>query len=69
MDAIERCLDVLDDGAMEEFVPRLADTIKQAVGTPTKVSRYSLICDQIASLFTITTAMSDAIFWSLRNRS
>lgn len=39
MDAIERCLDILDEEGMKELAPRLAEVIKQAVGTPTKVSQ------------------------------
>ncbi|KAI9819038.1 MAG: proteasome component M29 [Thelocarpon impressellum] len=37
MDAVERCLDILDDDTMRQLVPRLENAIKQAVGMPSKV--------------------------------
>lgn len=37
MEAIERCLDLLDDKTMKELVPHLENVIKTAVGMPSKV--------------------------------
>jgi proteasome component ECM29 len=37
MEAIERCLDLLDDSSMEQLVPRLEAAMKGAVGLPSKV--------------------------------
>lgn len=37
MEAIERCLDVMDDSTMAELVPRLENVIKTAVGMPSKI--------------------------------
>ena len=37
MQAIERCLDFLDDQTMEALSPHLADTMKTAIGLPSKV--------------------------------
>lgn len=45
MDAIERCLDLLDGETMKSFIPQLQKTIRKALGLPSKVS-------QIFSLFT-----------------
>lgn len=38
MDAIERCLDLLDSETMKTFVPQLQRTIRKALGLPSKVS-------------------------------
>ena len=38
MDAIERCLDILDDNSMKDLVPCLENAMRQAVGMPSKVS-------------------------------
>lgn len=37
MEAIERCLDLLDEPSMEQLVPRLEAAMKGAVGLPSKV--------------------------------
>lgn len=37
MEAIERCLDLLDDKTMKDLVPHLENVIKTAVGMPSKV--------------------------------
>ena len=37
MDAIDRCLDLLDESTMAALVPRLNYTIRRAVGMPSKV--------------------------------
>ena len=37
MEAIERCLDVLDEPTMAELVPHLQNVIKTAVGMPSKI--------------------------------
>ena len=37
MEAIERCLDLLDEPTMDALVPRLENVIKTAVGMPSKV--------------------------------
>ncbi len=37
MEAIERCLDFVDDATMAAFAPRLEDTMKTAIGLPSKV--------------------------------
>ncbi|THY96863.1 ARM repeat-containing protein [Aureobasidium pullulans] len=37
MEAIERCLDLLDDASMEQLQPRLEAAMKGAVGLPSKV--------------------------------
>ncbi|KAI9759437.1 MAG: proteasome component M29 [Chaenotheca gracillima] len=37
MDAIERCLDIMDEETMRELVPCLESALKQAVGMPSKV--------------------------------
>ncbi|EMC91411.1 hypothetical protein BAUCODRAFT_80415 [Baudoinia panamericana UAMH 10762] len=37
MEAIERCLDLLDDSAMQQLQPKLEGAIKGAVGLPSKV--------------------------------
>ncbi|KAF8468822.1 proteasome stabiliser-domain-containing protein [Kalaharituber pfeilii] len=37
MDAIERCLDLLDEPTMTNLIPRLTYTIRKAVGMPSKV--------------------------------
>ena len=37
MEAIERCLDLLDDDTMRELQPRLESAMKSAVGLPSKV--------------------------------
>ena len=37
MDAIERCLDLVDEPTMTRLVPRLTYTIRKAVGMPSKV--------------------------------
>lgn len=39
MDAIERCLDLLDAETMKTFVPQLQKTIRKALGLPSKVSQ------------------------------
>jgi proteasome component ECM29 len=38
MDAIEKCLDLVDEPTMSELVPSLENAIKQSVGMPSKVS-------------------------------
>lgn len=37
MEAIERCLDIIDEPTMKEFVPHLENVIKTTVGMPSKV--------------------------------
>ena len=37
MEACERCLDLLDESAMQQLLPRLENAIKTAVGLPSKV--------------------------------
>ena len=37
MEAIERCLDVVDDATMKSLVPRIESAMKSAVGMPSKV--------------------------------
>ncbi|KAL1638553.1 proteasome component M29 [Diplodia intermedia] len=37
MEAIERCLDLLDDGSMKALEPRLESAMKTAIGLPSKV--------------------------------
>lgn len=37
MDAIERCLDLLDEPTMIKLIPQLTYTIRKAVGMPSKV--------------------------------
>ena len=37
MEAIERCLDLLDDDTMQRLQPKLESTMKSAVGLPSKV--------------------------------
>jgi len=37
MDAIERCLDLVDEPTMTILIPRLTYTIRKAVGMPSKV--------------------------------
>ncbi|PQE08767.1 proteasome component protein [Rutstroemia sp. NJR-2017a BVV2] len=37
MEAIERCLDIIDESTMKELVPRLENVIKTTVGMPSKV--------------------------------
>ncbi|KAK4540262.1 hypothetical protein LTR36_009667 [Oleoguttula mirabilis] len=37
MEAIERCLDLLDDETMQKLVPKLESAMKSAVGLPSKV--------------------------------
>lgn len=37
MEAIERCLDLMDDATMKDLVPRLQNAMKVAVSLPTKV--------------------------------
>lgn len=39
MDAIERCLDLLDGETMKAFIPQLQKTIRKALGLPSKVSQ------------------------------
>ena len=36
MEAVERCLDLVDDETMQELQPRLANAMKSAVGLPSK---------------------------------
>jgi len=38
MDAIEKCLDLVDEPTMSELAPSLESAIKQSVGMPSKVS-------------------------------
>lgn len=38
MDAIEKCLDILDEESMKNLVQHLESAMKQAVGMPSKVS-------------------------------
>ena len=37
MEAIERCLDLLDESTMQDLQPRLESAMKNAVGLPSKV--------------------------------
>lgn len=37
MEAIERCLDLLDEPTMKELVPRLENSIKTSIGMPSKI--------------------------------
>ncbi|ESZ95349.1 hypothetical protein SBOR_4283 [Sclerotinia borealis F-4128] len=37
MEAIERCLDIIDESTMKEFVPHLENVIRTTVGMPSKV--------------------------------
>ncbi|EPE29251.1 ARM repeat-containing protein [Glarea lozoyensis ATCC 20868] len=37
MEAIERCLDILDEASMQELVPRLENAIKTSLGMPSKI--------------------------------
>lgn len=47
MDAIERCLDLLDGETMKSFIPQLQKTIRKALGLPSKVSQiFSFIYSQ-----------------------
>lgn len=39
MDAIERCLDLLDGETMKTFIPQLQKTIRKALGLPSKVGQ------------------------------
>lgn len=43
MEAIERCLDILDERSMEDLQERLSTTIKSAVGLPTKGTKVRLL--------------------------
>lgn len=38
MDAVERCLDLLDKDGMQAFVLRFQKTLRKALGLPSKVS-------------------------------
>ncbi|KAK9386524.1 proteasome stabiliser-domain-containing protein [Lipomyces mesembrius] len=38
MDAIDKCVDLLDTAAMKELVPKLQSTIRKSVGLPSKVA-------------------------------
>ena len=44
MEAIERCLDMLDETTTSKLVPRLIYTLLQAVGNPTKVTERPVCC-------------------------
>ncbi|KAF1984514.1 ARM repeat-containing protein [Aulographum hederae CBS 113979] len=46
MEAVERCLDLLDDDTMKELVPRLENAMKTAIDLPSKVA-----CARILSSF------------------
>jgi proteasome component ECM29 len=37
MDAIDKCLDILDEASMKDFVQHLEGAMRQAVGMPSKV--------------------------------
>jgi proteasome component ECM29 len=43
MEAIERCLDLVDDETMKELQPRLANAMKSAVGLPSKVGSSRIL--------------------------
>jgi proteasome component ECM29 len=38
MEAIEKCLDLVDEPTMSKLVPSLESAIRQSVGMPSKVS-------------------------------
>ncbi len=60
-EAVERCLDLLDEDAMKALVPHLQNVIKTAVGMPSKVgcagvlvnlaTRHSFVCRSRAGVF------------------
>lgn len=43
MEAVERCLDLVDDETMQELQPRLANAMKSAVGLPSKVGSSRIL--------------------------
>jgi len=43
MEAVERCLDLVDDETMKELQPRLANAMKSAVGLPSKVGSSRIL--------------------------
>lgn len=43
MEAIERCLDLVDDDTMQELQPKLASAMKSAVGLPSKVGSSRIL--------------------------
>ena len=49
MEAIERCMDHLDEATMAGLAPRLQAAIKEAVGIPTKVGDGIWFVSQICS--------------------
>lgn len=43
MDAIERCLDLLDGETMKTFIPQLQKTVRKALGLPSKVGQIFMV--------------------------
>src|ERR1700709_135228 len=52
MDAIERCLDLLDKDTMKTFIPGFQKTVRKALGLPSKVC-FLLFSAMLSRLLTV----------------
>ncbi|KAI5805358.1 proteasome stabiliser-domain-containing protein [Peziza echinospora] len=59
MDAIERCLDLLDEPTMAKLMPHLVRTIKKAVGMPSKVGSSRVIVTLVVRHHFLTKPHAD----------
>lgn len=61
MDAIERCLDLLDQPTMMKLVPRLTYIIRKAVGMPSKVGCSRVVVTLVVRHNFITKPHADEL--------
>ena len=61
MDAIERCLDLLDEPTMAKLMPHLVRTIKKAVGMPSKVGSSRVIVTLVVRHHFLTKPHADEL--------
>jgi len=60
MEAIERCLDLLDEDSMKQLQPRLESAIKSAVGLPSKVGSSRVLVSLSTRRLTVFRPFADA---------
>ncbi|KAF2769317.1 ARM repeat-containing protein [Teratosphaeria nubilosa] len=61
MEAIERCIDLLDDGTMTQLMPRLESAMRSAVGLPSKVGSSRVLVSLSTRRLVVFRPHADAV--------